>query len=200
MAGYENFRVHHDSAYGESGKFSWLVRILPLPREQGLVEGEKLHAIVLVVGCLQVVISRRAYWAVASSFGLLRILWNQDLVDNLPQAQWRDLYRVVQIGIGILMHPVQMLCESGQVRLRTCLCCMWVSPGRIVSCSSVIFLACRWSSSSFWRNMVWFACNWPFCFVSLCNRLVYMTMELTNGTYLVRERRFNVNPTKGART
>ena len=30
---------------------------MPLPREQGLVEGEKLHAIVLVVGCLRVVIS-----------------------------------------------------------------------------------------------------------------------------------------------
>ena len=27
-----------------------------------------------------------------------------------------------------------MLCESGQVRLRTCLCCIWVNRSRITLC------------------------------------------------------------------
>ena len=63
---------------------------------------------------------------------LVCILWEQD-PDWDSTTQWRDLYRVVQIGIGILMHPAQMLYEFEQVRFRTCLCCNWVGPARIVS-------------------------------------------------------------------
>ena len=114
---------------------------------------------------------------------------------NPPWAQWRDLYRVVQIGIGILMHPVQMLCESGQVRLRTCLCCIWVSPAWIVLCSLCDICLVDDQEIHSVGNMVRFVCNWPICVVYVFTWLVFMTMELTNGTYLIYEWWFNVNPT-----